>query len=124
MKFLLIYFLLISQNFTLAKEYAPELAPYVKDLKVHGQSPVKYIASMFEQYDIIVFAERFHTETTQYELIKKLLEHPEINAQVSTVFIELLNSSQQPKIDELMGSKQTQASDFLYFHQNSFYWGT
>lgn len=53
-----------------------EIKPYVNFLKTQNTSAKDYLISLFDRYDIVIFAERAHTEQTQYELLLDVFRDP------------------------------------------------
>lgn len=89
-----------------------EVLPYVSFLKEQNTSPVDYIFNLFEKYDIVVLGERDHRDTTQYELIDKIISDPRFIKNVGHVFTEVGVSNQKDNLDNVLKSNYTSNADF------------
>jgi hypothetical protein len=67
----------------------PEVMPYISFLKTQHTDPVDYVLRLFEKYDIVILGERDHRDTTQYELVQKILSDPRFIESVGNVFTEI-----------------------------------
>jgi len=52
--------------------YDKAIGKYVQFLQQQKQTPVDYVMSLFQTYDLVVLCERSHPEVTQYDLIYEL----------------------------------------------------
>lgn len=75
-------------------------------LKKQTQTPVDYLVGLFDQYDIIVLAERFHDETTQYEMILQLISDPRFERQSGHVFTEVGSAALRPYVEAFLSDDQ------------------
>ncbi|HUW81912.1 MAG TPA: hypothetical protein VMZ31_03830 [Phycisphaerae bacterium] len=79
-----------------------EVQPYVSYLKAHAKQPVEYVLKLFESHDLVILAERTHSETTQWDFIYELTAAPRFTEQVGHVFTEYGSVSQQQSLEQLM----------------------
>jgi hypothetical protein len=68
--------------------YDPAIEKYVQFLRQQKQTPVDYLVSLFQTYDLVVLCERSHPEVTQYDLIYQLVADPRFQQQAGHVFME------------------------------------
>ena len=81
------------------------LAPYVEFLAEEASlDPVGYLLGLFEEHDLVILAERWHPEATQYELITELVTDPRFIERVGTVFTELGARNLQGDLEEIMAT--------------------
>ena len=85
-KLFLFCFCLIFQSISAQKQ---EMSPYLSFLEKQKTSSVDYVIGLFEKYDIVILGERDHRDTTQYELIEKIIEDPRFIKKVGNVFTEV-----------------------------------
>lgn len=83
-------------------KYGQELDSYVEFLKKQSQSPVDYIMNLFQKDDIVILGERDHRDTTQYDLILKLIGDNRFIENVGNVFLEVGTINQSPKLNALL----------------------
>ena len=84
--------------------YDSALTPYVAFLSQPHAAPVDYILGLFDDHDLVIVCERFHGETTQWDLLFDLVGDARFTSRVGHVFTELGVSNLQPALDELMGT--------------------
>lgn len=84
------------------QNYNKAIDKYVKFLKNRNQSPVDYVMSLFDQYDIVILCERVHTEMTQYDFIHDIISDKRFSEQVGHIFTEAGSSSIQPDIKSFL----------------------
>ena len=85
----LLLFLLTLVPMQVAIPQKPEIMPYIDFLKSQQTDPVEYVFRLFEKYDIVILGERHHSDTTQYELIIKIMQDPRFIETVGNVFTEV-----------------------------------
>jgi hypothetical protein len=66
---------------------------YVGFIDTIDTSAKEYILSLFNNHDIVIIAERFHTEETQYELINEIISDQYFIANVGNICIEIGSSN-------------------------------
>ena len=82
---------------------------YVRFLQQQKQTPVDYIMSLFQTYDLVVLCERSHPEVTQYDMIYQLVADPRFQQQAGHIFMENGTRHLQPAVEEfLMGDGLTE----------------
>jgi hypothetical protein len=79
-----------------------ELQPYISYLSSHAQPPIAYMLQLFDTHNLVVLAERTHSETTQWEFIYELTSHPAFIAKVGHVFTEYGSVTQQQALDDIL----------------------
>ncbi len=79
-----------------------KIAPYVAFLQEQRQEPVDYVMELFEKHDIVILCERFHAETTQYDLIYDLISDPRFIDTVGNVFTEIGTSSMRDEVHDFL----------------------
>jgi hypothetical protein len=84
--------------------YDPALRPYVDFLSQGHPTPVDYVLDLFDEHDLVIVCERFHGETTQWDLLFELVSDERFSSGVGHVFTELGVSNLQPALDELMAT--------------------
>jgi len=87
------------------KKYSNEIAPYVEFLKTQKTKPVDYILGLFEKYEVVILCERYHTETTQYEMIYDIVSDPRFIDKAGHIFTEIGSSSVAEKTHNFLFSK-------------------
>lgn len=85
-------------------ELSDPLAPYVEFLTDGVQDPVDYVIGLFEDHDLVILCERWHPETTQYELFREVISDPRFAEQAGAVFTELGARNLQGDLDEIMAT--------------------
>lgn len=106
----------------------PEVVPYVEFLKGQHTSPVDYIFSLFDRYDVIVFGERDHRDTTQYDLIETILADPRFTESVGHIMTESGVNNMTPAINRLLSNHYPHDTLFdravieLYRDFDEIYW--
>jgi hypothetical protein len=68
--------------------YDKTIENYVQFLKQQKQTPVDYIRSLFQTYDLVVLCERSHPEVTQYDMIYELAADKRFQQQAGHIFME------------------------------------
>ncbi len=92
--------------------YQPqELQPYGSYLQDHAQPPTQYLLRLFRTYDLVILAERTHSEITQWEFIYELTSHPEFLAKVGHVFTEYGSVSQQTALEQVLSAPNLKEAD-------------
>jgi len=84
--------------------YDPTLRPYVDFLSQGHPTPADYVLGLFDDHDLVIVCERFHGETTQWDLLFELVRDERFSSRVGHVFTELGVSNLQPALDELMAT--------------------
>lgn len=82
--------------------YARDIAPYVSFLRGQSQASVDYIVGLFDAHDVVIVCERDHRESTQYQLIGRLIRHPSFVERVGHVFVEVGSESEERRIDDFL----------------------
>ena len=85
-------------------DYDPTLRPYVDFLARGHSAPLNYVLDLFDDHDLVIVCERFHGETTQWDLLLELVSDERFSSRVGHVFTELGVSNLQPALDELMAT--------------------
>lgn len=106
----LIFLILIfsALNLTPGKCYCAEIAyddsikPYVEFLNKQKTSPVDYIMSLFENYEIVILCERYHTETTQYDMLFDLIKDDRFQNSVGNIFTEVGSFSIRDRMSKFL----------------------
>lgn len=89
-----------------------ELQPYVSFLEKQNTNPVDYVFSLFEKYDIVVLGERDHRDTTQYELISKIISDPRFIKNIGHVFTEVGVFNQKDNLNSVLKDNYVSHGDF------------
>ncbi|PKQ62709.1 hypothetical protein BZG02_10880 [Labilibaculum filiforme] len=71
-------------------------------LKQDHPTPNNYLKSIFKQKDIVVFCERDHPETTQYDFFYGLVSQNWFIENVGTIIIEVATQSIQKELDDYL----------------------
>jgi hypothetical protein len=82
--------------------YDPSLDRYVEFLSQGHAEPTDYVLGLFEDHDLVIVCERFHGETTQWDLLFELVSDERFSSDVGHVFTEIGVANLQPRLDELM----------------------
>jgi len=69
------------------------LVNYVEYLDSITLSAKNYVLTQFQKYDIVILAERYHTEETQYELINEIIRDDYFISNVGNISIEIGSSN-------------------------------
>lgn len=93
-----------AASFLKTPKYNPVIEPYVSYLKSHPLSPKEYLLKLFETNDVVVLAERDHTEINEWNLILELLSDPEINSRVGYLITEFGFANQQSQLEKFLNS--------------------
>lgn len=83
-------------------KYSQEIDSYVEFLKKQSQSPVDYISNLFQKNDIVILGERDHRDTTQYDLILKLIGDKRFIENVGNIFLEVGTINQSIQLNTLL----------------------
>lgn len=75
---------------------------YTDFLAKQNTSPRDYILNLFEKYDIVVLAESYHGESTQWELISEIVSDKRFVQNVGNVFTEYGSKRHQNKVDTFL----------------------
>jgi hypothetical protein len=75
---------------------------YVQFLQQQKQTPVDYILSLFQTYDLAVLCERSHPEVTQYDMICELAANRRFQQQAGHIFMENGTRTLQPQVESLL----------------------
>lgn len=89
-----------------------ELVPYVDFLKKQKMNPVDYVMDLFDRYDIVILGERDHRDTTQYELITKIISDKRFIEKVGNVFTEIGVNNRETWANEVLKGKYDTYADF------------
>ena len=76
--------------------------PYTDFLKTKDQSPKEYILGLFEHYDIVILQERYHNESTQWDMILDIVSDTAFINNVGNIFTEYGSAKHQHKIDSYL----------------------
>lgn len=79
-----------------------KLVPYLDFIKTTNTTPVDYVFSLFQKYDIVILGERDHRDTTQYELICQIISDPRFHTQVKNILTEIGNTNYSKKANQLI----------------------
>ena len=104
-----------------------DIKPYIDFLeKVEKKSAKDYIIKQFKEHDIVILCERNHSEFSQYELIKDVLNDDYFKKNVKNVFIENGIINLQPEIAEFLKTKDLDSlsieKKITKFQQNASFW--
>jgi hypothetical protein len=124
-----VYFLLILSvicNFGLAQNNEVDLKRiqnYVQFLNKKGKVSAKeYILKQFEKYDIVILAERYHQEKTQYELINDVISDNYFISKVGNICVEVgaenISDSLNYYLKHNDGNEEKGVSVLLGFQRN------
>ena len=106
-------------------QYKEAIAPYIAFLKTQNRHPVDYIMGLFKKYDIVLLCERFHPETTQYDLIYSLAGDKRFIANVGNIFTEIGTSSNNGFLHDFMSSdglSDAEAENKVMHLYRNLYW--
>jgi hypothetical protein len=95
-----------------ASTQKPEVIPYIDFLKTQHTDPVEYVFRLFEKYDIVILGERDHRDTTQYELVQKILSDPRFIENVGNVFTEVGVSNRTEWANRVVKGSYKSQADF------------
>jgi len=100
----------VSLNF---KPYSPDskVKVYTDFLRTVKTDPVDYIFKLFENHDIVVIGERLHAETTQWDLIYKIVTDKRFKSNVGNMFTEYGDSKKQNFLDKYMDTEYANSDD-------------
>jgi len=107
------------------RQYKKEIAPYIAFLKTQNCRPVDYIMRLFEKYDIVILCERFHPETTQYDLIYSLASDKRFIAKIGNIFTEIGTSTNNGFLHDFMsadGLSDAEAEKKVMYLYRNLYW--
>lgn len=68
---------------------SPKIEEYVDFINDCNTSPVDYVMGLFDRYDIVILGERDHRDTTQYDLIERIMSDPRFIDQVGLIMTEV-----------------------------------
>ncbi len=100
----------------------PEIRPYVDYIKVNAKELIDYIVSLFDEFDVVVIAERDHRETTQWDFIYLLVSDPIFIKKVGFLFTEYGSVTQQDELDVFLNSKIIEEIRILNILRNFILW--
>ena len=75
---------------------------YADFMRSVGQTPVEYLQSLFNQYDIVILHECSHRQQHEWEMIYELISSDDFIQNVGVVFTEYGNSMDQEDIDKFL----------------------
>ena len=105
---------------------ARPLGVYTRFLNQAHASPEDYILGLFKDHDLVVLCERLHPETTQWDLIYRLISDPRFVDQVGHVFTEYGQSDEQAYLDRFLEtpglSDQQVTNHAIYLMRNNGPW--
>ncbi len=81
-----------------------ETLKYNDFIKTHSQSPVDYIFSLFDKYDLVVLTERQHPEYSQYELIMTIVGDKRFAGKIGNIYTETGSVSFQDTINNYLNT--------------------
>jgi uncharacterized RDD family membrane protein YckC len=81
-----------------------ETRKYAEFIKTHSADPVEYIFGLFKKYDLVVLDERLHPESTQYELISKIVGDPRFARKIGNIYTELISQSYQDSLSHYLNT--------------------
>jgi hypothetical protein len=82
--------------------YDKAIEKYVQFLKQQKQTPVDYILSLFQTYDLVVLCERSHPEVTQYDMIYELATDRRFQQQAGHIFMENGTPTLRPVVESFL----------------------
>ncbi len=99
---------------------------YIDFLNNVELSAKDYVLSQFEKYDIVILAERYHQEETQYELINEVINDDYFVSNVGNICVEIGSANFSDSLNLFLknysGDLELGNSKLLEFQQNlSFY---
>jgi len=106
-----------------------DVEPYTAFLKTQNQSPKEYILGLFEQYDIVVLQERYHSESTQWDMISEIVSDTAFINNVGNIFTEYGSAIHQNKIDTFLNTVfpndtilEQETACLMYYMSGGFYY--
>ncbi len=75
---------------------------YLDFLDKPHQSPVDYVLSLFDKYDIVILCERMHNEYTQWNLFYEIISDERFAAKVGNFFTEYGSIDKQYLLDSVL----------------------
>jgi hypothetical protein len=73
---------------------------------------VDYVFELFDRYDIVILGERDHRDTTQYELIQKIISDKRFIEKVGNIFTEVGVNNQTERANEVLKGTYASYADF------------
>lgn len=95
---------------------ARECADYMSGI---AQTPVEYLLSLFEKYDIVILEEVSHQHVKEWEMIVQLVSSKEFINKVGHVFTEYGNSVDQLAVDTVLQTVYDSDSSLIQAIRNS-----
>lgn len=102
----IVLFFLMNYSFS----QSPEISKYTTFLEKQEVSARDYVLKLFEKYDIVILCERFHPETTQYDLIYDIVSSPYFQSNVGYIFTEIGSYSNRQNTLDFTKTKFTDDS--------------
>lgn len=87
--------------------YSPEIAPYVKFIQQCDTDPVDYVMGLFDKYDIVILGERDHRDTTQYDLIKRIISDQRFIDKVGHIITEVGANNMSANANRIINADMT-----------------
>lgn len=109
------YFIIFMYTFSLITDIfgqKEELQPYISFLEKQDTDPVDYVFNLFEKYDIVIMGERDHRDTTQYELINKIISDPRFSENIGHIFTEVGVYNQMDNLNKVLKGEYLVYTDF------------
>jgi uncharacterized RDD family membrane protein YckC len=101
---------------------------YTEYLKKVSQDPKEYILNLFEKYDIVILAEHYHPENTQWDIIYDLISDQRFIENVGNLFTEYGDVHEQAKADAFFltpypddSTLSKATSELINYHSSNFY---
>lgn len=114
-KFIIILVMVVGINSFIHAQVSEEIKTYVDYIKSCNNSPVDYIMSLFEKYDIVVLGERDHRDTTQYELIHQIISDQRFIDKIGHVMTEVGVYNMADELNKVL--KGTYAHDTVFYKE-------
>lgn len=105
------------------KNPSQEIKTYVEFLNDNDLPEAKeYILSLWKNYDIVVFGERFHGEVTQYDLLLDIIRDERFINEVGNIFTEVGSVSIQTDLNSFLHTRylteEQRKADLLEIYRN------
>ena len=108
-----------------APKHDIQINKYVDFIENNNTSAKDYVLDLFEENDLVILCERYHSENTQYELIMDIISDPRFVENVGNVFFETGMRNLNPELNDFVHSENLSENEvgekLISLHRRSDY---
>ncbi len=93
---------------------------YLQVVEKTGQEPVKFVASLLNDFDLLIFDDALHIAKEPFDFYQRIIRDNQVNSKIKYVFIEVFSIASQPFIDKYFDHATKDRNILLPVFQNDY----